>query len=166
VACPAKFSFENMKNQISKKNTPKINAAFTMAELLIVITIVTVLTMLTLPLGVDFYRKQNLDEVTGDILGALRRAQNQAVFQLNDSAFGVEFLSGSYVIFQGSSYAGRTQSEDEAFTISGGVTTSGITEVVFAKHTGIPDTTGTLTLTSGSDTKTVNINAYGKIERS
>lgn len=138
---------------------------FTMLELLLVIAAAILIATFTIPVGIRFFQTQSLDEAASGILETLRRAQNQAAFQKNDSAFGVKFLSGSYVLFQGGSYAGRTQSEDENFTLSGSITTSGIDEVVFAKLTGIPNTTGALTITSGDDTQTLNINAQGKIEK-
>jgi type II secretory pathway pseudopilin PulG len=138
---------------------------FTILELLLVIGAAIVIAALTVPVGVRFFQTQTLDEATSGIMETMRRAHNQAVFQKNDSAFGVKFLSGSYVLFQGNSYDTRTQSEDESFEVSSGIATSGIDEVVFAKLTGIPNTTGTLTVTSGSDSQTININAHGKVER-
>lgn len=138
---------------------------FTLVELLIVIAVASLVSLFTLPVGTKFFQSQTLDEASGDILNTLRRAYSQAVFQKNDSAFGVKFLSGSYALFQGSSYAARTISEDESFTLSTGVTTSGIDEIVFAKLTGIPNTTGTLTVTLGSDSQVLDINSHGKIER-
>lgn len=138
---------------------------FTLVELLIVIAVASLVSLLTLPVGIKFFQSQTLDETSSDILNTLRRAYSQAVFQKNDNAFGVKFLSGSYVLFQGSSYAARTISEDESFTLPGGVTTSGIDEIVFAKLTGIPNTTGALTVTLGSDSQALDINSHGKIER-
>ncbi|MGB2762494.1 MAG: prepilin-type N-terminal cleavage/methylation domain-containing protein [Minisyncoccales bacterium] len=137
---------------------------FTLLELLIVIAAAILITALTIPVGVRFFQTQILDETRAGILETLRSAQNQAMFQKNDSAFGVKFLSGSYVLFQGSSY-GEVPSEDENFTLSSGITTSGIDEVVFAKLTGIPNPSGTLTITSGNDSQALNINTQGKIER-
>ena len=143
----------------------KSGAGFTILELLLVMAAAILIAAFTIPVGIRFFQTQSLDETTMSIFSTLRRAENQAIFQKNDSAFGVKFLSVSYVLFQGSSYSGRTQSEDESFILSGGITTSGIDEVVFAKLTGIPNITGTLTITSGSDSQTININAQGKIEK-
>ena len=137
---------------------------FTLIELLLVIGGIAIISALTIPVGVNFYRTQVLDETAGDILGALRRAQSQAVFQKNDSEFGVRFLSDSYVLFEGNSY-GEVPSQDETFNLVGGITTSGIVEVTFAKLTGIPSATGTLTITSANDSQGININAQGKIEK-
>jgi len=138
---------------------------FTILELLLVLTVAFSITALTTPVGIRFFQTQSLDEATAGIFETMRRSHNQAVFQKNDSAFGVKFLSGSYVLFQGSSYVGRIQSEDENFSLSVGITTSGIDEVVFAKQTGTPSTVGTITITSGNDSQALTINAGGKIEK-
>lgn len=138
---------------------------FTIIELLIVLAGTAIVVALTVPIGIRFFYSQTLDEATSNIMSTLRRSESQAKFSKNDSAFGVKFLSGSYVLFQGSSYASRTQSEDESFALLGGITTSGITEIVFAKVTGIPSVTGTLTVSFLGDSKTVTINAQGEIER-
>jgi len=137
---------------------------FTLTELLLVIGAVVVIVALAIPVGISFYKLQGLDETTQDIVKTLRRAQNQAVFQRNDSDFGVRFESGSYILFQGSSYAGRTQSEDETFNLTTGISTSGITEVVFAKLTGLPDVTGVLTIASGNSSHNISINGQGRVE--
>ena len=135
-----------------------------MLELLLVIATAILVAALTIPVGIRFFQTQTLDETTAGILETLRRAQTQAMFQKNDSAFGVKFLSDSYVLFQGSSYE-EIPSEDESFSLPSGITTTGIDEVVFAKLTGIPNPSGTLTITSGNDSQALNINSQGKIER-
>lgn len=135
-----------------------------MLELLLVIAAAILIGALTVPVGIRFFQTQTLDETTAGILETLRRAQNQAMFQKNDSAFGVKFLSGSYVLFQGTSY-GEVPSEDESFSLPSGIAASGIDEVVFSKLTGTPNPRGTLIIASGYDSASININAQGKIER-
>ena len=137
---------------------------FTLIELLLVIAASITIAALTIPVGMRFFQTQALDESASGILETLRRAQNQAMFQKNDSAFGVKFLPDSYVLFQGDSY-GEVPSEDESFSLPSGITTSGINEVVFAKLTGTPNPNGTLTITSGSNSQALDINIKGKIER-
>lgn len=144
---------------------PNPGGSFTLIELLLVIGGAIIITALTMPVGLNFYRIQVLDETANDILGILRRAQTQATFQKNDSAFGVKFLPQSYVLFQGSSYAERVQSEDETFDLSVGITVSGIDEAIFEKLTGIPSATGTLTINSDDSSRRLDINVQGKIER-
>lgn len=140
------------------------NKGFTLIEILIVVAIGVFLVILTLPLGINFYRTQQLDSAAGETVQALRRAQLNAMSVKDDSAFGVYFGSGQtgqYVLFRGNSYSVRT--DEEVFDIVDDIVFGGISEVVFSRLDGIPDAVGNITLTLGADTKTVNINTAGRI---
>jgi Tfp pilus assembly protein FimT len=137
---------------------------FTLIELLIVTAFTALLLVFIVPITLQFLRVQNLVDTTNTLMSSLRDAHNQAVFQNNDSAFGVKFSSNSYTLFQGSSYATRTTGEDIVVALPNNVTLSGIDQVVFAKRTGIPNTTGTILLQSGSKNMSLSINQQGVIE--
>jgi len=137
---------------------------FTLIEIILVISITVIIAAVSIPVIVRFVGVQHLDDTRSTIVASLRQAHNQAVFQKNDSAFGVRFLSGSFVIFQGSSYASRTTSEDIVVTIPSSITVSGISEVVFTKRTGVPSTTGTIFIHLGSSSLSLSINQSGLIE--
>ena len=82
-----------------------------------------------------------------------------------DRAFGVKFLPDQYVLFQGTSYLSRITSEDETHVLPSGIVLSGLPdEVLFAKQTGIPSATGTLTVLLFERTHHVRINNGGVIE--
>lgn len=142
-------------------NTKK--KGFSLVELILVMALGITIAALTIPFGIRFFQVQSLEEQTQMLRGTLRRAEQQSVAQKNDNAFGVKILAGSYVVFQGASYAARTVSEDETIVFPSSITPSGVSEVVFAKRTGIPGTTGVITLAAGSDIKTITINAKGLI---
>lgn len=141
-----------------------MNKGFTLLELLIVIALVIILVALTFPIGLNFYGNQAMDETSSNIISALRKAQSQSIFQNNDSSFGVKFLSDSYVLFQGGSYGGRIQSEDEIFSLPKGVSVSGADEIVFSKLSGIT-APRVLVISSRSYNQGISVNDYGKIER-
>ena len=138
---------------------------FTLVEILLVVSTAIIIAAFTIPVGIKFFQMQTLNEAVSDIVGILRRAQSQSVFQKSDSAFGIKFLSGSYVLFQGDSYGLRDQGKDEVFTLLNSIVVNGIDEVVFTKLTGIPNITGTLTIVLGDYSQSININAQGKTER-
>jgi prepilin-type N-terminal cleavage/methylation domain-containing protein len=133
---------------------------FTFIEFLIVISIIAVLLILTVPLGLDFYRNQQLDSVTQEVLQNLRRAHIDAMSQSGYS-FGAQFGSEEYVLFQGESAA--TGENEEIFDIPGAISFSGINEVVFSKLTGEPSITGDINITNGISTTTISINSLGRL---
>ncbi|MEW5908096.1 MAG: hypothetical protein AB1643_02870 [Patescibacteria group bacterium] len=136
---------------------------FTLVELLIILTLIIVIFSLTIPLGINFYKNQTLDEVATDILSNLRKAHNKAVFQKNDSAFGIKFFPDSYILFQGNNFSSRIQDEDENFSLPYSINVNGISEIVFSKLSGTT-TAGALIISSGSNSKTININEQGKVD--
>jgi len=138
-------------------------SGFTLIELLITIGLIVIIAVLTFPVGAKFYAVQAQDEAAYGIFSTLRRAYSQAVFQKNDSVFGVKLLSGSYILFRGASYVSRIQNADEQFTLSSGITTSGLDEIVFTKYSGTT-TQGTVYVGSSAGTSTIEISSLGKIE--
>lgn len=136
---------------------------FTFVEFLLVMTIIVVLLTLTIPLGIRFYKSQQLDATTEEVIQSLRRAQLKSMSQAEHS-FGVYVgsgQSGQYVLFRGSSYASRD--DEEIFDVSISISFSGLSEIVFSKIEGIPSVSGDIILTSDVGVRTVNINQSGRI---
>ncbi|MEK9183662.1 MAG: prepilin-type N-terminal cleavage/methylation domain-containing protein [Patescibacteria group bacterium] len=138
---------------------------FTLLELMLVMALLAASVLLTAPLGIDFLQAQKLDETASEIISELRRAHSQSVFQKNDSAFGVKFLSSSYVLFQGNSYDNRIQNNDERFILPTFMVVNGINEVVFSKLTGRPSVTGVISVVLRNKNKNIIINEGGVVEK-
>ena len=92
--------------------------------------------------------------------------------RVNNSIHGIKLQENSYVLYQGSSYATRTQEYDrvtelEGISLSWSLSGSGQTdEIIFSKSLGVPNMIGTITLTNEDNkTKTISINEIGKIEQ-
>ena len=70
----------------------------------------------------------------------------------------------SITLFQGASYIERDPDFDEVSSISPALTLSGTQEYVYAKSSGLPQNTGTLTLTlNANEARNITINAKGTI---
>ena len=149
-----------MKPEITAHNA----RGFTLVEITIVVALTSLLLVVIIPLALQFFKTQNVTDTTSTLVSSLREAHTKALFQKNDSSFGIKFLAGSYVIFQGSSYASRTQGEDTVVAIPTNTTVSGISEIVFAKRTGISNTTGVILVQSGSKSLSISITTQGIIE--
>ena len=135
----------------------------TLSEILIVVAIIAILISFTLPLGLDFYRSQQLETQSQGVIQALRRAQLKAMSVEDDSRFGVYLTNDNYTLFKGSSYLTRDANFDEVFDLPMIINVSGLTEVVFFKLEGKPNVTGNIILSSDSDSRTININEMGRI---
>ena len=107
--------------------------------------------------------KNNLDVAVTGVASALRRAQAVAQSGNADVNWGVKLFATHIVVFAGNSYALRQASYDEKLDFPGAITVSGNTEVVFAKFTGLPQATGTITITNPFGSRNVIVNAQGTI---
>jgi len=136
---------------------------FTLIEILIVLGLIAILTTFVLPTSIYFYRSQQLETHSQGILQTLRRAQLKAISIEKDASFGVYLTNDNYVLFKGVSYATRDVQYDEVYDLSNIITLSGLSEVIFSKFEGIPNTTGNIVLNSNSESRTININEMGTI---
>ncbi|MEI7452453.1 MAG: DUF2341 domain-containing protein [Candidatus Falkowbacteria bacterium] len=148
-----------------KKN--KNLRGFSLVEMLIVVAIVSILAAASLPVYSNFYGRAQLNEGSLAITQALRQARESSFVRYNNSNYGVKFLSNSYVLYTGTSYASRTTSSDLTYSLDKSLsitTTLSNSEVNFSKGLGKPNTSGTITLTNVTlGDKVVSVNSSGLI---
>ena len=136
---------------------------FTLLELLLSVAIISLLAGLSLPVYRTLLSKNDLDISATVTASSLRRAQTLSQAVDGDTTWGIKVQSGNIVIFKGASFATRDTTFDETFDVPTTIGVSGSTEIVFAKFTGLPQTTGTINLSSETDSKTVTINEKGMV---
>ena len=142
----------------------KNDAGLTLVEALLSIAAIGIIVGIAAPLYQSFQVRNDLDIATVTLAHGLRRASVLATAVDGDTSWGVQTHSGAITLFKGVSYAARDVTFDEVFEMPASIAPSGVIEVVFAKFTGLPQTTGTMTLTSTSnETRTITINAKGMV---
>lgn len=142
----------------------KQTKGFTLPEILLSIALIGLLSAMSIPVYQSFQVRNDLDIATESVVHAFRRAQLLSQAVDGDISWGVSVQTGSIVIFKGVSYASRDASFDEIFTLPTNISFSGVSEVVYAKSTGLPGTTGICTLTSNvNETRTITINTKGMV---
>lgn len=140
-------------------------AGFTLIELLLSISIIGLLVGLSAPVYETFVRRNDLDLTAQSLVAALRRAESYARAVNGDAAWSVEIQTATITLFQGTSFASRNTAFDETTAIPATTVPSGLSEVQFAKLSGTPNATGSITLTSTtSDIRTITINAKGMVD--
>jgi prepilin-type N-terminal cleavage/methylation domain-containing protein len=135
---------------------------FTLLELLLSIAAIGILAGLSLPVFRTMVSKNSLDVAAVSVVQDIRRAQVLSRSVDGDTTWGINLTGTNLTLFKGASYASRDTDFDEITDISG-VSFSGVTEIVFAKFTGLPDTTGDITLSAQSDSETITVNSKGMI---
>jgi len=141
------------------------NGGFTLLEVLLSVTILTMLTGISLPILASLNNRNDLDITTQTIAMQLRRAQSYARGMSQDSAWGVRVQSGGSTLFKGASYAARDAGYDEQTALPSTIVPSGLGETVFSKLSGVPSVAGTVTLTlqTNNEVRTVTLNAKGMV---
>lgn len=140
-------------------------AGFSLLELILSISLIAVLASFSLPIYRVFQLNNQLDVAADIIAETSRRAQLLSQIGDRDSAHGIHLGSGELVMFTGDSYAGRQGEYDETFSLSDQLEFAGLSEIVFAELTGLPDVTGTIDITAlNNATRRLQISAFGVVE--
>ena len=137
---------------------------FTLIEVLLSLSVMAIIAGMGAPVYHSYERQNDLDIATGTIVQYLRRAAISAEAMAGDAPWGVSIVPGKATLFRGATFATRNQNFDEIFTLSNTITASGLSEIVFTKMTGMPETTGSITLTTSAyASRTININSQGMV---
>ena len=150
---------------MSKRNSGRTGSTgFTLIEMMLSIALIAIIAGLSAPVYQSFQTRNDLDIVAVTIAHSLRRAQLLAQASDGDSSWGVAVQASGISLFKGISYVARDASYDEIFDLPGSLTPSGVSEIVFAKFTGLPQTTGTVTITSNTnEIRSITINQKGMV---
>lgn len=139
----------------------KQSNGFTLIELIIIVAIVLILGTSSYSFYSRFFLQNEVSNTTDQLSGQIRKAQIYAMSGRQNGNWGVHYTSPTLSLFQGNSYATRNPAFDEVIAINNNVTISGFTEIIFARKTGIPSSTPTITISGGNTEKTLTINTQG-----
>lgn len=140
-----------------------LQKGFSLIEMLLSVVIIGILAGISAPVWGNLQIKNDLDIAATTVTQTLRRAQMLSWAIDGDSSWGVHTGEGKIVLFKGSTYAGRDSNYDEIFDLPSDITPSGINDIIYSKLLGEPQTTGTITLTTATDSKNITINTKGMI---
>lgn len=137
---------------------------FTLIEMLLSVAIIALLAGLSLPVFQSFNTRNEVDISSQSLVSALRRAQVYAKAGYDESPWGVAVQQNNIVLYKGASYATRDAALDEITPVSPTTTITGLNDIPFAQQSGLPQTSGSITLTNvDSETRTVTINTKGMV---
>ncbi len=90
---------------------------FTLIEMLLSVATIGILASMSMPVYQSFQNRNDLDIAATSIAESLRRGEVLAQAVDGDSEWGVRVLSGSVVLFKGTSYSLRDTAYDEIFEV-------------------------------------------------
>ncbi|OGZ17731.1 MAG: hypothetical protein A2Z78_00260 [Candidatus Nealsonbacteria bacterium RBG_13_36_15] len=137
---------------------------FTLIEFFLIIIIIFFISVPILFFVLNFYKNQQLQAYTHQILKDLRRAQFKAMAGEGGAKFGVYITNDNYTLFRGDSYDMRDDQYDEVFDLPQIITIQDSPkEAVFSELKGEPSYIGNIIISSDSLTQTINISEIGLI---
>lgn len=146
----------------------------TTVEILLVATFALIIVGSATPLYSKFYLGSQLDEHAHQLLQNIRTAHTRSVARLNNAAHGIYIAQQYIVLYQGTSndpsptYATRDNVYDRVIMFPRSITLSTTLsggDVSFAKATGVPTKTGTVTLTHDiQGAQSIILNSFGMAE--
>jgi prepilin-type N-terminal cleavage/methylation domain-containing protein len=145
---------------------------FTLIEVIISISIITILLGISMTVFRALTDQQSLDRDVETAISYLLRARNQTITGENNNTYGVYFASTSVTLFEGTSYAAGSSTNlvfnfnNRTYRYSIALT-GGANHVYFKKISGAPHATGTVTYRSSGMTnkqKLIQIYASGLVE--
>ncbi len=142
-----------------------LRRGFTLPEVLISITLLSIIAGMIIPMYRTFLVRNDLDSSVATLAQNLRRAQSLSQAGDGDMGWGVHVGVGSILVYKGPNFITRDSSFDENTSIPTSIVPTGIVEVAFSKVIGMPSATGTFTLTSQNNEKrNVSINEKGMVD--
>ena len=150
-----------------------VNRGVTFVELLIVLAIIGIIVAITLPSFSSIKENQVLNNAVENVISTLNKARAQTLSSLESSEYGVHFESDQIVIFKGKVYS-AVDPDNESVEITSPATISNVTlggvsgpegELYFARLSGVPDKSGTVTVSVAGSSKIITISSTGTVSK-
>lgn len=131
----------------------KTNSAFTLIEILIVITIIGLLTAITVDYLKDVKQNKTILGIAESIAADLDESKANSQAGKNNIQHGIKFASSTYTIFEGTSFSESNESNiekqiDSSYSISTNLNND---LIYFSKINGEPSNDGIVKVTSVYD---------------
>lgn len=139
---------------------------FTLIELILVVAIMLTISVMA-PVFYSRFLLQNAVANTVDQLtGSFRKAQIYSMMGKQGSAWSVNYSLNTITLYKGTTFASRDSSFDETFSVNSNVSVAGLTDVSFARFSGLPTpSTSSITVSSGNNSKNITINSQGVVSK-
>ena len=139
-------------------------SGFTLLEVLLVVSMVGLITAFSVVINYSFYVNNDIDVATLNTVQSIRRAQSLSFGVSHDSSWGIRTSGDQVVLFKGDNYAIRDTDFDEIFYLSNNVVINGLSEVIFEKFSGSPQSIGSITLTAPNNlSRIITVNEQGLV---
>ena len=140
----------------------------TVLELLIVIAILGILAVVILPQFSKMRDRQVFNNSINTVVDTLAKAKSETLASLDGYNYGVQFENNRVIIFRGNTFNSqdannRIYSLNNPASITNISLSGGGSNLYFNKFSGLPNKSGSVSVTSGSMVKVISINSLGVV---
>ena len=139
---------------------------FSVVEMLFVIAIMGIILSVTMYSYSTMRIKKQVEVAVDSINFRLEEAKTNALSGKGGASFGIQFGTSTYTYFKGSSYS-SSDASNITTSISGAIISTNLTgaasSVIFTRITGVPQVTGTITITSTTNASTTAVITIGTL---
>jgi prepilin-type N-terminal cleavage/methylation domain-containing protein len=143
-------------NSLWTRKKPKYLTGFTIVEILVVTAIIAILAAASAPFYSRFILQNATQNTSNQLVGMLREAEIYSISGKDASDWGVSFTSGKLSLFRASDNTIYAE-----FVLNPNVQITGFSQVIFSRPAGLPNTSGTFTISGGNNTATIDLNTQG-----
>ncbi|MDR3402814.1 MAG: prepilin-type N-terminal cleavage/methylation domain-containing protein, partial [Chthoniobacter sp.] len=136
---------------------------FTLIEVLLVISLISMLGVFASMFYSGFYLKSAASTASSQLAAELHKAQVYSMASKWGSGWGVAYTGGNIVLYAGNSYASRNAVMDESYSVPSSISIANFTEVDFARVTGYPSAIVTAVITGAGTSYQVAVQPQGII---
>jgi hypothetical protein len=115
--------------------------------------------------SINFIKNREVAIVSETMVSYLRAAEQRALASEGNTSHGVSVAGGNLTLFRGTSFANKIAAYSTVMPYPSYITMTGFTEVVFAKQTGAPSFSGTITVNNGIRTAAITVYSTGAISQ-
>ena len=138
-------------------------SGITLIEVLLVVALLFVVFSMSAIFYSNYYGYSAASVTMQQLAFELQKAQMYSVMGRQGSGWGVTYASGSIVLYAGASYAARNTNFVESYAVASSVLITGMNETDFARRTGFPNITSTVSITDSGRTRTLIVQPQGTI---
>ncbi|MEK7616348.1 MAG: prepilin-type N-terminal cleavage/methylation domain-containing protein [Patescibacteria group bacterium] len=155
------MKFHNIS--VLKNDHTKQRRGFTLIEVLISLSILTILLGLSVPFVLNFYERYQIDSERAKFVSLLRQARTMSLGGEGSADHGMYISGTQFTVYEGANYATRNTAKDQTSERETNVDITGPTEATFAYLTG---TTASQSFILDNRVKqnTIHVNTEGTID--
>ena len=146
------------------------NKGISLIEILIVVSIVSIISAIVVPSLSRFHDQQALRNTTEDVISLLNEARNNTISSKNSTTYGIHFQADKVILFTGSSFTISPSNKQINFdsviiipSVGGINLNGGRSDIIFDRITGDTAEYGTIIIRIKNDVSKQNIVNISKI---